>query len=65
MYVSRESPREFSGTHARRNEEALRDLDLEEEEVVGRSEASGAGVLCCISAMKPGILSFEEGVGCT
>jgi hypothetical protein len=36
-------------------------LEEVEEEVVGR--ASDAGVFCCMRAMKPGMLSFEEGVG--
>ena len=55
-YVSSESPREDSGSQARRKEEAL-------EEEVGRSAASAGEDFCCIRAMKPGILSLDEGVG--
>ena len=62
VYASNTSPSEFSGTQAKRNEEALTDA-LDEEEV-GRSPGAVAVGFCCTSAMKPAILSFEDGVGC-
>jgi hypothetical protein len=47
-YVSNESPRECSGSQARRREDAVLDLDVVDEEDVGRE--SGAG-FCCNSAI--------------
>lgn len=60
-YDSYASPREDSGSHARRIEAALALIEEVEDEVRGRN--SPAGVFCCMRAMKPGMLSFEEGVG--
>ncbi len=61
-YVSRASPRECSGSHARSRDAAvLVFAEVEDEEDVGRE--SGAG-FCCRRAMYPGILSFADGVGC-
>lgn len=59
-YMSFESPRECSGSHANRRESADLDLEVVDEEVVGRELGAG---FCCKSAMYPGILSFAEGVG--
>ena len=61
-YVSLASPKECSGTQARRREAAVLAFADWEEEDVGRE--SGAG-FCCRSAMYPGMLSFADGVGCT
>lgn len=47
-YVFRASPREDSGSHAKRSEAEVLDLELVEEEDVGRE--SGAG-FCCSKAM--------------
>lgn len=58
------SPREDSGTHASRYEEAL-GLDVPEEEDWGGSPLLEGAGFCCIRAIKPGILSLDEGVGCT
>ena len=54
------SPRDVSGSHARRREAAVLDFDVVDEEDVGRE--SGAG-FCCNRAMYPGMLSFADGVG--
>jgi hypothetical protein len=62
MYISFASPRECSGSHASSSEAAALDVEVVEEEVEGRS--SGAG-FCCSRAMYPGMLSLEDGVGCT
>jgi hypothetical protein len=61
--VSYASPSEDSGTHASSREEACTLLADDEEVgcVVFEEEAD----FCCRRAMKPGILSFAEGVGCT
>lgn len=58
-YVLRASPRVDSGSHASRREEDIRDCEVEEEDE-GREFGVG---FCCNSAMYPGILSFEDGVG--
>ena len=55
-------PREDSGSQARRYEAALTLTDEAEEILRGR--ASQAAISSMI-AIKPGILSFEDGVGCT
>lgn len=60
MYASSESPREDSGSQARRYEVAFE--VLAEEEDRGRESA---GSFCWMRAMKPGILSFDDGEGCT
>ena len=61
--MSYASPRDDSGTHARRNEAAFELLD--EEGDVGRCSESVTDGFCCMRAMKPGILSLDDGVGCT
>lgn len=38
---------------------------LADPEEVGRASLGGAGPFCCTRAMKPGMLSFAEGVGWT
>ena len=62
VYASNASPSEFSGTQAKRNEDAL--MDAFEEEEVGRSPGAVGVGFCCTSAINPAILSFEDGVGC-
>lgn len=57
------SPSEDSGSQARRYDVARSAFEEVEEAVEGR--ASVVGVFCCMRAMKPGMLSFEAGVGCT
>jgi hypothetical protein len=47
-YVSRASPRECSGSQARRSDAAMFAFEVEEEEDVGRDEGAG---FCCRSAM--------------
>ena len=59
-YASRNSPMECSGTHASKYEEALKDL-LEPDEL-GLSALGEVG-FSCIKAMKPAMLSLEEGEG--
>lgn len=56
------SPREDSGTHARRNDEAFAAAEPEE---VGRGEVLVVAGFCWIRAIKPAMLSFAEGVGWT
>ena len=63
VYVSSESPREDSGSQARRKDEAL--VVLVEDEEVGRSAASVGEDFCWIRAMKPEMLSLDDGVGWT
>ena len=58
-----ESPSEDSGSQASRYDVARSAFEEVEEPVEGR--ASVLGDFCCMRAMKPGMLSFEEGVGCT
>lgn len=62
-YESKASPSEDSGSQASRYDVARSALEEPEALVPGR--ASVAGVFCCMRAMKPGMLSLEEGVGCT
>lgn len=62
-YVSYASPREDSGTHARRRDDAW--TFRVEDELVGRASVVVDAAFCCIRAMKPGMLSFADGVGCT
>lgn len=60
-YMSRESPRELSGSHASKRDGAtVLFLEAEEDDDAGRSSW---GVFCCSRAMYPGILSFADGVG--
>ena len=60
-YVSRESPRDVSGSQARRKEEAL--VLLAEEAEVARSNVLVGEGFCWMRAMKPGMLSLDDGVG--
>jgi hypothetical protein len=60
-YASRESPREDSGTQARRSlSEAIEFADCEE---VGLSSMEPAADFCWMRATKPGMLDFAEGDG--
>lgn len=73
--MSKASPREDSGTHARRREvDSMLGFAAVDEEERGRSSevvedertASGGGAgFCWMRAMKPGMLSFADGVGWT
>ena len=62
-YVSYASPREDSGTQASNNEDAW--VLRAEDEDVGRASPEEDEDFCCTRAMKPGILSLADGVGCT
>ena len=62
-YVSCASPKDDSGTQARRKDAALK--LRAEDDVLGRSSGTALEGFCWTRAMKPGMLSFEEGVGCT
>ena len=62
-YVSYASPRLDSGIQQRSNEDAL--TLREDEDEVGRASLAERLDLCCMRAMKPGMLSLDEGVGWT
>lgn len=62
-YVSYASPRADSGIQASSSDEEL--TLFEDEDEVGRASLVFLGDFCCISAMKPGMLSLAEGEGWT
>lgn len=62
-YESNASPNEDSGSQASKYDVARSDFEEVEEVVGGR--ASVVGLFCCMRAIKPGMLSLDEGVGCT
>jgi hypothetical protein len=62
-YVSYASPRLDSGIQQSSNEDAL--TLWEDEDEVGRASLAERLDLCCMRAMKPGMLSLDEGVGWT
>lgn len=59
MYASSESPRDDSGSQARRYDVAFEALAEEED----RGRESVVGSFCWMRAMKPGMLSLDDGVG--
>lgn len=62
-YASYASPREYSGTHARRSDED--GIPFVEEDDAGRASEDVTGDFCWTRAIKPGMLSFADGVGWT
>ena len=63
MYASYASPSEFSGTQvSRREDDGTVSVGREEDDA---GLCAAAGLFCCTSATKPGMLSLAEGEGCT
>lgn len=54
------SPREVSGSHARRREDDARSFEALEDEETGLDRG---GAFSCSRAIYPGMLSFADGVG--
>jgi hypothetical protein len=62
-YASWASPRADSGIHARSSDDAFT-LRADDDEV-GRASLSVERPFCWTRATKPGMLSLEDGDGCT